>query len=399
MRLTQRLVDAMGLGGDRVVWDDETPGLGVRVQSGRRTWIVRYRVAGVQRQKSLPGALPLRRARAHAAEIRAGATRGNDVVADGRAASAAARREAEAARARSLGAMVERYLVDAAKRLRPSSLRLARSYLNRHWSPLHDRPADDLGRRDLMAILEPYAGRVTAGQALAHLSACLTWGVDRGLLERNAALGVKAPVERRSRERVLTEAEIKTLWSATAGEGAGKVDGRYFAIVRLLLLTGQRRDEVGGVPRSELDLDRAHWSLPGERAKNGLPHGVPLSSQAAGILRAALAQGEGEHVFGGRGFGDWSRCKARLDAVVKLPPWTLHDLRRTAVTGMVEIGVAPHVVEAVVNHVSGHKGGVAGVYNRATYAAEKRAALQQWADHVERVVAGEDSSNVVAFGR
>ena len=293
MKLTQRAVDAIGLDGDRVVWDDETPGLGVRVQSGRRTWIVRYRVAGVQRQKSLPGALPLRQARAHAAEIRAGAARGNDVVADGRAASAAARREAEAARARSLGTLVERYLVDAEKRLRPSSLRLARFYLNRHWLPLHDRPADDLGRRDLMAILEPYAGRVTAAQALAHLSACLTWGVERGLLERNAAIGIKAPVERRSRERVLTEAEIKTLWSATAGEGAGKVDGRYFAIVRLLLLTGQRRDEVGGVPGSELDLDRAHWGLPGERTKNGLPHDVPLSAQAVGILRAALAQGRG----------------------------------------------------------------------------------------------------------
>jgi integrase len=176
------------------------------------------------------------------------------------------------------------------------------------------------------------------------------------------------------------------------------VDGRYFAIVRLLLLTGQRRDEVGGMPRSELDLDRGHWRLPGERTKNGLPHDVPLSSQAAGILRAVLAQGEGEQVFGSSGFASWGRCKARLDAALKLPPWTLHDLRRTAVTGMVEIGVAPHVVEAVVNHVSGHKGGVAGVYNRATYAAEKRAALQRWADHVGRIVAGEQVGKVVALG-
>jgi integrase len=399
MKLTQKAVDAIGLGGDRVVWDDETPGLGVRVQSGRRTWIVRYRVAGTQRQKSLPGALPLRQARAHAAEIRAGAARGSDIVADGRAASAAARREAEAARARSLGTLVERYLVDAEKRLRPSSFRLAKFYLNRHWLPLHGRPADDLARRDIVAILEPYAGRVTAAQALAHLSACLTWGAERGLLERNAAIGVKAPVERRGRERVLTEVEIRTLWSATEGAGAGKVDGRYFAIVRLLLLTGQRRDEVGDVPRSELDLARAMWSLPGERTKNWLPHDVPLSSQAVGILRAALEQGEGERVFGCRGFRDWSRCKARLNAATKLPSWVLHDLRRTVVTGMVEIGVAPHVVEAVVNHVSGHKGGIAGVYNRAKYSQEKRTALQRWADHVERIVAGEQFANVVGFGR
>src|SRR5918997_1016928 len=116
MRLTQRVVDAIGLHGDRVVWDDETPGLGVRVQAGRRTWIVRYRVAGVQRQKTLPGALPPRQARAHAAEIRAHAARGADVVADGRAAAEATRREAEAAWARSLGTLVERYLADAEKR-------------------------------------------------------------------------------------------------------------------------------------------------------------------------------------------------------------------------------------------------------------------------------------------
>src|SRR5215203_6660620 len=118
------------------------------------------------------------------------------------------------------------------------------------------------------------------------------------------------------------------------------------------------------------------------------------------ILQGHDAEGR-TYVFGhrDRGFVAWDRCKAKLDIALQLPRWTLHDLRRTCVTGMAEIGIAPHVIEAVVNHVSGHKGGVAGIYNRATYAAEKRAALERWADHLERVVTGEAAANVVAFGR
>jgi integrase len=376
------------------------------VQAGRKTWVVRYRVAGAQRQKSLPGALPLRQARAHAAEIRALAARGTDVVRDGRAAADAARRGAEDARARSLAVVAERYLADAAKRLRPASLKPARLYLTKHWRALHARPADELGRREIMAVLEPYAGRVTAAQMLAHLSACLSWGVERGLLERNAATGIKAPVQRVARERVLGEDEVRAVWAATA-DGAGPgTDAAYGAIVRLLLLTGQRRQEVGGLRWAELDLDRALWRLPGERTKNGRPHDVPLPRQAVEILRAAgSGEGEGgEFVFGrrggGPGFRAWDAGKVDLDRRCGVTGWRLHDLRRTAVTGMAELGVAPHVVEAVVNHVSGHKAGVAGVYNRAVYAVEKRAALQRWADHLERLVAGRAAAaNVVALGR
>ena len=201
MKLTQKAVDAIGLDADRVIWDDETPGLGVRVQSGKRSWIIRYRVAGAQRQKSLPGALPLKQARTQAAEIRTGAVRGADVIADGRAAATAARRGAATARIRSLGKLVGRYLLDAEKRLRPASLRVATLYLTKHWSTLHERPADELTRREIIEVLEPYAGRVTSAQMLHHLSACLSWAIDRGLLERHAALGIKPPVQKVTRER------------------------------------------------------------------------------------------------------------------------------------------------------------------------------------------------------
>ena len=209
------------------------------------------------------------------------------------------------------------------------------------------------------------------------------------MLERNCAIGLKPPVEKVDRERVLTNAEMCRLWAVTAG------DDDYSKILRLLLLTGQRRGEVGGIRRTELDFDRETWSLPGARTKNKLPHDVPLSRQA----RKILEQQDGDYLFGKGGFRDWWRAKVELDRALNLPEWTVHDLRRTVVTGMAEIGIAPHIVEAVVNHISGHKGGVAGVYNKAKYSTEKRAALQRWADHVDKIVAGEQAGNVVRFGR
>src|SRR4051812_32752575 len=284
MRLTQKAVDAIGLESDRVVWDDETPGLGVRVQSGRRSWIIRYRVGGVQRQKSLPSSLPLKQARMQSGEIRTGAVRGVDLIAEGRAAAATARRGAATARARSLGNLAGRYLADAQKRLRPSSLRVATLYLNKHWSALHDRPADELSRREIVGILQPYAGRVTSAQMLRHLRACLTWAVDQGLIERHAAIGIKPPVQKAPRERVLTEAEMRAVWAATEGVGDGKADASYFPMLRLLLLTGQRREEVGAMRWAELNLGRGVWQLAGTRTKNGLPHEVPLPRQAVEIL-------------------------------------------------------------------------------------------------------------------
>ena len=400
MKLTQKLVDGIGLAEDRVVWDDDAPGLGLRVQSGKRSWVVRYRVGGVSRQKSLDGHLKLARARTEAAEIRTSAKRGVDRIAEGRAAAEATKREAEAAKARSLGAVVELYLTAAEKRLRPESLRVARMYLRGQWKVLHARPADELTRREIVAVLEPYSGRRTAIQLLRHLSACLSWGMERGLLERHAALGIKPPAQPTSRDRVLSEAELQTiLTAADAAPDEGFRSG-FADVVKLLLLTAQRRGEVGGMKWSEIDLDRALWSLPSDRTKNKLPHDVPLSRQAVEILRRRHEPGR-VHVFGARDTGVlvWQDCRNGLAKPLSLPHWTLHDLRRTAITQMVEIGVAPHIVEAIANHVSGHKAGVAGVYNRATYATEKRAALQRWADHIDRIAAGVADLNVVEFGR
>jgi integrase len=165
----------------------------------------------------------------------------------------------------------------------------------------------------------------------------------------------------------------------------------------MLILTGQRRDEVAAMEWAEVDTAAALWRLPAERTKNRRAHEVPLSLQATAVLTDRERDGR-TYVFGrdaGAPFSGYSAAKRRLDTGSGVVAWTLHDLRRTAVTGMVEIGIAPHVVEAIVNHVSGAKGGVAGIYNRALHRPEKAKALQRWADHIERVVSDTKAASVV----
>jgi integrase len=199
---------------------------------------------------------------------------------------------------------------------------------------------------------------------------------------------------------VLTDNELRLIWRHAGG-------GDYGAIIPLLILTGQRREEVGGMNWGEIDLDRALWSIGGERTKNRRAHDVPLSDEAASIIKPLRRDGR-ELVFGsGEGsFQGWSNAKAALDARIaaalhersqEMAPWRMHDIRRTVATRMADLGVLPHVVEAVLNHVSGHKAGVAGVYNRASYAAEKRNALAMWAEHL-RALAGL-STNVLPMKR
>jgi integrase len=204
-----------------------------------------------------------------------------------------------------------------------------------------------------------------------------------GLTEQNPVANTNRHEEGGSRERVLTSDELRAIWTATAGSD------QYSAIVRLLLLSACRRDEAGSLRWSEVDLNQAIISLPGERTKNSKPFDIPLTPAALAVLEAQPRQ-DRAFIFGrGQGgFSGWSKSKAELDQRANIAPWRLHDLRRTASTVMHGLGVPPHIVEAVLNHISGHKGGVAGVYNKAAYAAEKAAALALWAEHVLAVVEG-----------
>jgi integrase len=157
----------------------------------------------------------------------------------------------------------------------------------------------------------------------------------------------------------------------------------------LLVLTACRANEIGGLRWDEVHDDMI--ILPAERVKTGRPHVVPLAAPAQAIL-AAIPRGRyGDHVFARGGFRSWSYGKRRLDTkLTALAAWIVHDLRRSAATGMAELGVAPHVIEVVLNH-AGHRAGIGGIYNHATYEREKRAALVIWADHVVAAVEGRES--------
>jgi integrase len=431
MKLTQKIVDALVLPpgkADVTFWDDDCPGLAVRCQRAAKRWIVRYRIKGdtsgrqVQVTLGPTAGLSLKEARTAAVRYTQAARRGTDAAAEERTASAERHQRSQALQTRRLGLIAERYIAHAEQALRPNTVREIRRYLRQHWQSLHEHVADDLDRRTIVAQLEQIGaenGSIASNRARAYLSMCLAWAVERGLLDRNPVIGIKPLAAETRRDRSLSEAELVQLWRVLD-------DGAEFStILRLLLMLAARREEVGALRWSELDLGKAVWTLPASRSKNRRPNLVPLPTQAVEILRAVKQRPGRDLVFGrgSGGFSGWGNAKERLD--VKLTrlraeqrlgrslrddeqalaedaprPWIIHDLRRSAVTHMAEIGVAPHVIESAVNHISGHKGGIAGTYNVAEYAAEKRAALQRWADHIEALAAGrEPSSNVVAIRR
>jgi integrase len=362
---------------ERILWDSEVPGFGVRVRAnGAATWVLRPpRAGGRSALYTLgsAGAVALADARAAARQRLASAALGTDLH--------SARRDAREKATVTFGRSVELYLAEAAKRRRSAYVASLRNHLNVHWRPLHGRALDRIKRADVAARLVEISaefGPHAANRARVVLSAFFAWSMGEGIAEANPVLGTNKAADEVARDRVLTDAELAAVWRACRDDDFGR-------IVRLLILTGQRLNEVAGMRWSELDLAGAVWRLPGERTKNGRAHDVPLSAAALELLSDREPVDDRPFVFGrGKGpFSGFSKCKAALDKAAGLSaPWRLHDLRRTAATGMAGIGVLPHVVEAVLNHVSGHKAGVAGVYNRASYSTEKRAALDQWAAHV-----------------
>lgn len=388
MRFTrQALADIqVPVGKDSVLrWDDTLPGFGVRVSAGgARTFIVQFRNAAGQTKRMTVGrvdALSLDEARRDARSTLAKVQLGTDAHAE--------RAEARARAAVTVGRVVDRYLAAIAGRLRDRTVEEATRYLKTHWSPLADLPLHGVRRADVAARLGEIAtknGPSAANRARATLSAFYAWAIGAGLVDMNPVVGTNRPADEVSRDHVMTDGEITAVWNACRDDDHGRA-------VRLLLLTGQRRDEVGDMTWSEVDLDRAMWTIPAARAKNGRTHDVPLSPAAVDVLRSMTRQDGRDLVFGSGkgGFSGWSKSKAELDARIAkagavVRPWRLHDLRRTAATRMADLGTLPHVVEAVLNHVSGHRAGVAGVYNRASYGPEKRTALEAWSDRVDAMV-------------
>jgi integrase len=383
MKLTQTSLPKLSLPSgktDAIFFDDELPGLGVRVRAGgSRKFVVDYRQGGIRRRHTLGSAkvLTLEEARRKARKILVAIDDGKDPAAE--------KAQKRAAAGLIFGAVVDEYLA-AQNHLRPRSLINLTHHLKNHWKPLHRLPLSAVNRATVASHIRAIAkgsGIVAANRARSALSVFYAWCIGEGLCELNPVTGTNMAGEEKPRDRVLSDAELVAIWNALP-------DSDYGWIVKLLILTGQRRDEIGALRWSEIDLDAKLIELPADRAKNGVPHKVPLSDEALAVLKSCIRTSARDYVFGEgeNGFTGWSKAKVRLDNATGINrPWVLHDLRRTAATRMADLGVMPHVVEAMLNHVSGHKSGIAGVYNHARYEPEKRAALELWASHIKAAVA------------
>jgi integrase len=389
MKFTNPAIAALALPAgksEHFEWDPDLPGFGLRLRGTSKRWVIQYRVNSRQRRESLGDIrrVELAAARKIARQRFAKVELGVDP---------AVQRKAHAL---TLRAVITRYLEARRPALRPSSYRNVTRYLERDWSPLHGWALADITRADVAARLQELSkrGRVTASRARETLSALFAWSMREGLCEANPVNATNDPsAGMQPRERVLSDDELRAIWNACRDDAAGR-------LVRLLLLTGCRRDELGALQWSELAGDVL--TIPGTRTKNGRTLTLPLPTAAVELITEVPRQDGGAFVFGRSGgapFSGWSLAKTRLDCRIAaalgrtLPHWRLHDLRRTMRTGLGKLGVPPHVAELAINHV---KGGVQAVYDRHAYQGEIADALARWANHVLAVVEGR-VDNVVAL--
>jgi integrase len=370
---------------DHVEFDDDIAGFGLRVrEGGARTWIYRYRIGSKQRSITLGSAtsVPLALARANAGALEAKVRLGNDPTLEKETARAEA--------GNTVGALIDQYLDARASAWRPSSLRQVRRHLLVYAKPLHDLLINSMSQRNVAVLLDTIAknsGDVTANRLRASLETFVGWVIRQGIrLPEGNVVSYTGKRKETSRSRVLTDAELKAVWTACD-------DTDHGAIVKLLLLSGQRAAEIGGLRWDEVKDDRIE--LPGERTKNKRPHSIWLSDPARAILDQFRRVGR-VHVFGRddtAGFRGWGVSKQRLDeriakSGVTMAPWVVHDLRRSAASGMQRIGIRAEVIERTLNHVSGSFRGVAGVYQRDPMSADARDAFDRWGWHVMGLVEG-----------
>jgi integrase len=398
LRLDAKTIADMTLAKGRdeeFAWDTELEGFGLRLRRRRdgglqRTWAAQYRANGRTRRVTL-GALEKltpAQAREGARRILARATLGHDPQAE----KQANRQQA----ARTFRSVVEAYLAARQSELRPASFRqVKRCLTGSYFRPLHARAIDAISRSDLAAQLSVITrnhSAASAAYARRLVSTLFRWAMEEGWIEGNPVIGTRQPAVAKARDRVLTDSELCAVWRACS-------DDDYGRIVRLLILLGSRRQEVGGMRWSELDLAAGTWMLPAERSKNGRSQTIALPAAALAII-TAVPRSDRDQLFGARagsGFNGWAPAKADLDRHLAdtVKPWRLHDIRRSVGTKMADIGVEPHHIEAALNHYSGHRSGVAGTYNRSSYERAVKAALTRWSEHVLALLEGRPSEGVV----
>jgi len=376
---------------DLVVFDDALAGFGLRLRAGgSRSWVFQYQIGDRQRRMAIgkAPALTLDKAREIAAQLHAKVKLGGDPAGD--------KAENQARAGETFEHCMSLYLQRRRSegKLRPSTYREIERHLARNLKALHQIPIHRVDRRAIAVELARLTegAPVQANRTRGSVIKFLNWCAGEGFIDANPATFTNRTAEH-ARDRVLKIDELKAIWHCLSG-------GDYGDIIKLLALTGARANEIAQLRWSEIDLARGLIVIPASRTKNRRAHFIPMSATVRAILEARPRDGERDLVFGrGQGgFAGWTQAKRRLDAQVKTPPWVIHDLRRSVSTGMNEIGISPWVVEAVLNHISGFKAGVAGRYNHATLDGEKAVALARWDEHLMAVVEGRDT-NIAPFKR
>ena len=375
VNLTDRVVQQAKTKGTRVeIPDAVVPGLYLIVQStGVKSWAVRYRVGRRTRKLTLPGRYPvlsLAKAREAARTALQRVTLGEDPAAAKHAGTPADD---------TLAAYIALY-----REKHVSTVRLGTAAnINRELEHMQDtcpgRTLRSISKKDVVALIDkamkrgPSAG-VTAWKVA---KAFFAWCEAREDDYASPARSIRKPTKEKSRDRVLDDAELKLTWEAADAAG-----GAAGALVKLLILSGARRNEITELGRDEIATDAIE--LPGERTKNGLTHTIPITPMIRRVLNTLPSTGK--FVLNGtdRAFGDHSGAKEKVAPAIR--PWTLHDLRRSFASGLQRLGVAPHIVELALNHRSGTFSGVAGIYQRHRYAKEVAEAFAVWSRHVETLI-------------
>ena len=360
-------------------FDKGFPGLALRLSyGGGKSWVFFYRASGKLRRYTLGTypALGLADAREAWREARQEAQAGRD--------PAASKKQEQAAT--DFASVAAEWLQrDQAKNRTAAAVKRA---LDLNVLPLWgQRPIADLGRRDVLDLLDAIADRgspVMARRVHANLHRLFRWSVGRGIIETNPMTDLPKPGAETRRDRVLSDEELVAVW-----RGAEQIGGPFGAAIQLLILTGARREEIGALRWHEIADTTIR--LAGARTKNGEAHTIPLSTAAMTVIEAAPRIATTDFVFTTDGRGrirNWARAKTKLDTLEPMPSWRLHDLRRTVATGMQKLGVGLQVIEAALGHTAGSRAGIVGVYQVHAFDSEKRAALEAWGAHVMALVEG-----------
>jgi len=406
-RLSKRIVDGAAKGPtERFVWDSDLPGFGLRITpQGVKSFVFQYRMKGETNSRRYTigryGAWTPEAARERCKDLVLLVEAGEHPR-DAAKARAAARAKAKLdAKEKEFGAVTETWqksyeIDDSGRKRRPASISLAKFAVGKLAEKFAGQAIDAIDKSDLRAFFSdmPKDQPATRRNVFAYARILWGWAEHEEIISSNPFHSLKAPKPPASRDRWLRDDELALFWRASRKEAYPF--GPFF---RLLALTGQRRGEVAGMKWQELDRDAAEWCIPGERTKNRLAHTVPLSEAALSEIASIAPKEEWPKkglvftITGNTPISGISKPKLRLDAEVArmaqaeerdpLEPWRIHDLRRSVATGLQRLGVRFEVIEAALNHVSGARGGIAGVYQNHDWAEEKREALCLWAAHIE----------------